>query len=260
MADLNLTSIMSLLSGGGVSAISKRTKLSQNEVASVLSAGVPILLTGMQRNSATDDGARSLCGALADHSSADISNVGAFLKDADLKDGKKILGHVLGDDQTAIVERVSEASGVTKGKTTTILALIAPLLLTLLGGQQQQQGSGFNVLSLLGGLLGGGQQQSSSAGLLGALLGGGQQQSGGDLLSGLLGGGTQAVQQQPVQQVQQVLPLQGSQQQASQGGGVLEALGGLGGLSSLFGSSQQAQAQQEEQSGGLLSGILDLFR
>lgn len=238
MADFNLNSIMTLLSGDGVSAISKRTKLSKEDVANVLSAGVPILLTGMKRNSASEAGARSLCGALSDHSGADISNPGAFLKNADLDDGKKILGHVLGDDQKAIVERVSEASGVTKGKTTTILALIAPLLLSLLGGQQQQQGSGFNVLGLLGGLLGGGQQQSGSAGLLGALLGGGQQQS----------------------TASDTLQLVSDQTQQSQSGGLLDSLGGIGGLASLFGSSQQSQPQETEQSGGLLSGILDLFR
>lgn len=241
MADLNLTSIMSLLSGDGVAAIGKRTKLAKDDVANVLSAGVPILLTGMQRNSATDDGARSLCGALSEHSDADLSNVGAFLKDADLKDGKKILGHVLGDDQKAIVERVSKASGVSSGKTTTILALVAPLLLSLLGGQQQQQGSGFNVLSLLGGLLGGGQQQqqSSGAGLLGALLGGGSTQSTSQA-SGLQLVGDQSTQQS---------------------GGLLDSLGGLGGLAGLFGSAQQEQPQQqEEQSSGLLDGFLYLFR
>ena len=83
-----------------------------------------------------------------------MSDPAAFLKTADIKDGKKILGHVLGSDQKSIVERVSEASGVTKGKTTSILAMIAPLLLSLLGGQQNQQGSGFNLLGMLGGQIG----------------------------------------------------------------------------------------------------------
>ncbi|MBQ3356099.1 MAG: DUF937 domain-containing protein [Oscillospiraceae bacterium] len=194
MSDLNLNSIMSLLSGGGTSAISKRTKVSQSDVTNVLSAGVPILLTGMQRNAGTESGEKSLRGALADHAAADVSDPAAFLKTADIKDGKKILGHVLGSDQKSIVERVSEASGVTKGKTTSILAMIAPLLLSLLGGQQNQQGSGFNLLGMLGGLLGGGQQQentqqSSGGGLLDSLggLGG---------LTGLFGGSSQQEQQE----------------------------------------------------------------
>lgn len=194
MSDLNLNSIMSLLSGGGTSAISKRTKVSEGDVSNVLSAAVPILLTGMQRNAGTDSGAASLRGALADHAAADVSDPAAFLKTADLKDGKKILGHVLGSDQNAIVKRVSDASGVTKGKTTSILSMIAPLLLSLLGGQQNQQGSGFDLLGMLGGLLGGGQQepaqqQSSGGGLLDSLggLGG---------LAGLFGGGSQQAQEE----------------------------------------------------------------
>ena len=183
MSDLNLNSIMSLLSGSGTSAISKRTKVKENDVSNVLSAAVPILLTGMKRNAGTKSGEDSLRGALSDHAAADLSDPGAFLKSADLKDGKKILGHVLGSDQNAIIERVSAASGVTKGKTTSILAMIAPLLLSLLGGQQNQQqsqqGSGFNLLGMLGGLLGGGSQEESEPET--------ESQSGGGLLDSLGG-------------------------------------------------------------------------
>lgn len=193
MSDFNLNSIMSMLSGDGTAAISKRTKVSKSDVANVLSAGVPILLTGMQRNAGTESGEASLRGALADHAAADVSDPAAFLKSADLKDGKKILDHVLGGDEKSIVKRVSDASGVTKGKTTSILSMIAPLLLSLLGGQQNQQGSGFNLLGMLGGLLGGGQQETS------------QQQSGGGLLdslgglgglAGLFGGSSQQAQEE----------------------------------------------------------------
>ena len=289
MANLSLESISRLVSGGGVSAISKRTKVKTGEVANVLSAGIPILLTGMQRNSQTKPGEDSLRGALTDHSTADISNIGAFLKTTDLKDGKKILGHVLGSNEASIVDRISKASGVTKGKTTSILALIAPLLLTLLGGQQQQQGSGFNLLSLLGGMLGGGQQQQQSPNLLGMLLGGGQQQQpvqqqqqSSSLLGALLGGGQQQQPvQQPVQQQQSsgllgallgggqqqqqggdlLLPVQQQQQQVQpvQGGSVLDALGGLGGLASLFADDSSSQQQQQQDDNSLLDGFLSLF-
>lgn len=210
MSDLNLNSIMSLLSGSGTSAISKRTKVKENDVSNVLSAAVPILLTGMKRNAGTKSGEDSLRGALSDHAAADVSDPGAFLKSADLKDGKKILGHVLGSDQNAIIERVSAASGVTKGKTTSILAMIAPLLLSLLGGQQNQQGSGFNLLGMLGGLLGGGSSQQSES----------QQQSGGGLLdslgglgglTSLFGGGSQ----------------QETQQEESSQGGLLDSILGI---------------------------------
>ena len=239
MAEFNLGSIGSLLSGGGVASIAKRVRVRQEDVKKVLSAGVPAMIAGMKKNVSSKDGEDSLSRALGDHSISDLSDPAKFLKLADLKDGKKILAHVFGDKQDAAVDKISELSGVTKGKTLSILAIAAPLLLVLLGKQQnQQQSSAFSLGGLLGGLLSGGQQ--SSGGLLGSLFGAQQQQqqqSSGGLLSGLFGGG---------------------QQQSS---------GGL--LSGLFGGGQQQQQQQQlevvsqqqqQQNNGLLDGILNLFR
>ena len=204
MSDFNLNSIMSMLSGDGTAAISKRAKVKESDVSNVLSAAVPILLTGMQRNAGTEAGTASLSGALKDHAAADLSDPAAFLKTADIKDGKKILGHVLGSDQKSIVSRVSDASGVTKGKTTSILSMIAPLLLSVLGGQQSQESSGSGLLGMLGGLLGGGSEETEA-------------------------------------------------EESQSSGGLLDSLGGLGGLTSLFGSGSQSSSQS---SGGILSSIL----
>ena len=254
----DLNSIGSLLSGSGVSAISKRTKVNKEDVAKVLSTGIPALVGGMRRNAGAEEGAASLSQALADHSVDDTSNPGAFLKGSDLKDGKKILGHVFGDDQKALVDQISQASGVTRGKTTTILALVAPLLLSMLGSQQQQS-SGGGLLSLLVGLLGLGnsqpapqpqpQPQQSSGGLLSGLFGGGQQQqqsSGGGLLGSLLGGS--------------------SSSNASLASGLFSSLMGGGGSSQpqpqqdVIQLGTQPQPQQQEQSSGILDGFLNLFR
>ena len=281
MADFTMNTIGALLSGKGVSAISRRTKVPAGDVAKVMSYGIPTLLGGMNRNVATAEGEQSLAGALRDHSGDDVSNVGAFLKGSDLKDGKKIIAHVLGGDQKDVVEQISRASGVSTGKTLSILALLAPLLLSLLGGQQNQGGSSFSLPGLLFNmLLGGGQSQQSSGGsLLGSLLGGGQQQtqqvqqpSSGGLLDSLLGGG-----QQQTQQVQQpssgglfsslfgggqqsggdlVLSEKPEQQAIQQGQQSL--------LSTLLGGGQAAAQPQPEpeadQSGGFLDGLLNLFR
>lgn len=223
MADFSLNSILGLLSDGGVSAIGKRTKVKQEDVGKVLAAGVPTLISGMKKNTRTGEGTRSLSLALSDHSTADVSDVGGFLKTADLKDGKKILGHVLGDREDEVVNRISASSGVSKGKVTSILAIVAPLLLSLLGNQQNQGGSGFDLGGLLGNLLGGAQGNQGGANLLGSL-------------GGLLGGASQQ-----------------SSQPAQQDSGLL----------SLFGSgsnTQSSAAQSEQQSGsGLLDGLLSLF-
>jgi hypothetical protein len=236
----DLNSIGSLLSGGGIDAISKRTKVGKEDVAKVLSAGIPALVGGMRRNAGSAAGEKSLNKALTDHSKDDFSNPAAFLKNADLKDGKKILSHILGDDQKGLVNEISRASGVTKGKTTSILSLVAPLLLSSLGSQNNSSGGG--LLSLLGGLLGG----QSSGGLLGGLLGGGQQQAqpqqqSTSLLGSLLGGS--------------------SDSNASLASGLFSSLLGGSGSSDAGAETIQLVEQnaQEQSSGGLLDGLLNLF-
>ena len=231
MENFDLNSIGSLLSGGGISAISRRTKIKREDVAKVLTAGIPALVGGMQRNVAKRGGEDSLTRALQDHSNANISNPAAFLKSSDLQDGKKILGHVFGEDQDALAAEISRATGVTKGKTLTILAIVAPLLLTLLGNQNSQN-SGGGLLGMLGGLLGLGGSSQSSGGLLGGLFGGGnaqpqQQSSSGGLLGGLfssLMGGNQGSQDQ--NNTIQLTDNQ-PQQEESSGGGLLDSILGL---------------------------------
>lgn len=201
MANLDLSSIGSLLSGGGVSAIARRLKLKNDDVTKVLAAGIPTLLTGLKRNTGSEGGERSLCLAAADHGGTDLSDLGAFLKTADLKDGKKVLKHALGSDQDALISEIAERSGVTRAKTSSVLAIVGILLLVLLGKQQNQSGgsSGFSMGGLLGGLLSGGQQTQQTS-LLGGLFGSQQpQQSQQSGLLSLFGGSQQS---QPAQQEQ----------------------------------------------------------
>ncbi len=236
MATLDLLSIGKLLSGDGLASISKKVRSSPAKVAKVLSAGIPVLLANMKRNVATQEGEASLGRALQDHSGKDTDNVVAFLKDVDTKDGKKILGHVLGDDQDRTAQEISRASGLSAGTVIKILAMIAPLLLSLLGNQQQsqqtvQQPAAQTAAPLQ--LLGGAQQtQTASSGLGGLGLA--------SLLGSVLGSGTQ-------QQTQAAAPAAASN----------PALSLLGALLSDQG---QDQPQQESASDGLLSGFLNLFR
>ena len=222
MAGFDLNSIGSLLSGKGVAEIAKRAKVKQSDVAKVLSAGIPALLSGMHDNASDKAGEESLGRALNDHGKDNVENVGAFLKGADLKDGKKILGHVLGGNQKALIEQIAGSSGVTKGKTTTILALAAPLILSLLA--QNNNSSSGGILGLLGGLLGLGGSGTQSGAI--DMTGGSQSQSSS---GGLLGGGS---------------PSSGL---------------GAGLLGSLLGGNSEPEPEPE-QSGGLLSSFLNLFR
>ncbi len=283
----DMNSIGSLFAGDGLSAIAERANMDQKDVAKVLSVGIPALVGGMNRNVAGEEGAESLSRALAQHESADISKPGEFLLESDLDDGKKIVGHVFGDDQDEAVDEISRASGVSKSNVSTILALAAPLLLSSLGQQSSQSSSG----GLLGGLLGGGLGGSGSSNplmsLLGGLLGmGSTQQSTAaqnaaaqnayqqGYMQGLMQQQQNAYQQNAYQnayqntyqQNQQGFTLQSTmpQQSSSSGFDLLGNLLGGGGaasssglFSTLLGGGQAAQQSQEDS--GFLSGLLNLL-
>ena len=172
MAELNLSSIASLLSGNGISTIAKTVGAEESNVKSAVGAALPALISGMQKNVSTESGASSLAKALSDHSGDSTKNVASFLKNVDLSDGAKIVSHILGGSKTSTTNAIAKQSGLTSSKVSQILSMIAPLLLSLIGkkntgGDSSSAGLG----SLLGGILGGssdlGGLASAAAGLFG---------------------------------------------------------------------------------------------
>ena len=191
MAGFDVNSILKLVAGDGIAALGKSAKADEGQVKTLVSAAVPLLIGKMQDNTASEAGAASLNAALNEHKGDDISDVASFLTNADSADGQKILGHILGDDQSAATKALAKKSGLSGSQVTKILALLAPLLLTMLGNNKKDD-DGSSLGSLLGGLLGSSQSSGLGGMLLGSLLGGskpsGQSAQGSSgLLGGLLG-------------------------------------------------------------------------
>ena len=157
-----------LLSSDSVSGVSKATKVDNNEVASVLNAALPMLLKGAKKQSEDKDTAESFATALLSHGKKDTSNLSSFLKNVDLDDGSKIIGHLLGKDDDS-VKKIAKSSGVSTKKTGDILSAAAPLLMSLLGQESASKKSDNNVaLELAGALL----KNVDVGDLIGDLLGG----------------------------------------------------------------------------------------
>ena len=157
-----------LLSSDSVSGVSKATKADNNEVASVLNAALPMLLKGAKKQSEDKDTAESFATALLSHGKKDTSNLSSFLKNVDLDDGSKIIGHLLGKDDDS-VKKIAKSSGVSAKKTGDILSAAAPLLMSLLGHESASKKSDNNVaLELAGALL----KNVDVGDLIGDLLGG----------------------------------------------------------------------------------------
>lgn len=171
-------------------------------------AALPALLGGLRANAQDPAGAASLGEAVAQHDPALVEG-GVDLDDVDTDDGRKIVGHVFGQNEQAVVAQLADSTGTGKDLLAKVLPALAPIALAFLakqlGGAGAQGGAptgtgtgtgtgtatrksagersgapqtgGGGLGDVLGGLLGGG---SGSGGGLGDLLGG---------LGGLLGGG-----------------------------------------------------------------------
>ena len=237
-----------LLTDENLQEISRETKTTPDEVKRVVNAAVPLF---------EENGAQAAETKLT-RAAANGTN-------------RSILGTLLGAGASAAV---SQNSGVSQKKTSSILSLIAPLLLSSMLGTSQNASSNSGLSSLLGGLLGlGGTQtaqpvqQNNTAGTL-------------SLLSSLLGAGMasqQAQQPQTIslfggqQQVQQPVYQQPVQNNTAAGASLLSNLLGMGGLQqaqpvqqvqqpqtiNLFGGQQQVQQPQQQASQG--GGLMDLL-
>ena len=100
---------------------------------------VPTLIQNMQKNASTKSGEKSLAKALSDHAKDDTGNISDFLKNADLEDGAKILGHILGENKNVLESGVAKKSGLSSDQVSTILSAAAPLLLNVLGQKKEER-------------------------------------------------------------------------------------------------------------------------
>ena len=116
------------------------------------------LIEGLAKNTSDKSGAEGLANALEkDHDGSLLDNL------HDLIDGKAeqanpraangagILKHILGGNQSSMVDVISGLSGLGAGKTGNLMTMLAPVVLQMLGKQKRQQnldtGGLANILS-----------------------------------------------------------------------------------------------------------------
>ena len=119
MAGVDINSLMGMIGSDGVKTLAKLTNTSGSKVKTVLNDALPVLVCKMSDNASTREGAASLNKALNEHKTGDVIDVASFLSTADSKDGKKILGHILGGDEAAATKAISKKSGVSGSKGST---------------------------------------------------------------------------------------------------------------------------------------------
>jgi hypothetical protein len=153
-----LEAILNAQGGAAAREAGRSVGLSPEQTSSALSALVPALAAGLQRNARQPGGLEALLGALSGggHSRYvdDVSTLGRA--DA-VADGNAILGHILGskDVSRAVATRAATQTGIGAD----ILKKLLPMAATLVMGSlaRQQLGSaGAGVGASLGGAPGGG--------------------------------------------------------------------------------------------------------
>ena len=161
--------LLGQLANGGLSQISQKVGADESATSSALSVAMPLLVSALANNAAKPDGAQSLHQALNnDHHETILNDLPGFLNNPQAANGAGILGHVLGGQQSAITQGLSQGTGLDANQIDTLLQVAAPLVMGALGQQQQQQGLDSGGLSSF---LGGQQQaaQASNPGLMGTL-------------------------------------------------------------------------------------------
>lgn len=159
------------------------------------------LLGGLANNATSEGGLSSLLGALdRNHDGSVLDDIGGLVggllqnggQGSGATNGLGILGHILGGQEEAVAQQVSQSSGLNMNQVMKLLPVLAPIVMGVLG-KAKNEGS-FDIGDLAGVLMGSAQSGAQQSGMgdllgsvLGGMLGGGGQQGGGGGLGGLLG-------------------------------------------------------------------------
>lgn len=152
--------------------------------SNAISAALPVLLGALASNASTPSGATALNNALDQHDGSVLDDVeGAMSQGGGI--GEKILSHMLGNKQPVVANGIGNATGLDAGKTTALLAMLAPLVMGALGKAQRNGGlDAGGLASMLG------QERNhitSSTGGLGGLLGMLDQNNDGSVVDDVMG-------------------------------------------------------------------------
>ncbi len=176
---MNLSDLLNSSIGQSiVESVAGQFGLDKNQASAAVNTAIPVILGGLNKNVQTPEGAESLNNALeSKHDGSLLDNLGSILSGGTgdlLQDGGGILGHVFGNNVSAVENGVAQKTGISMDKIGPIIKMLAPVVMAYLGKEKSTNNVNAGGLGdLLGGILGGGQQKSSGGGIF-------------DMISGML--------------------------------------------------------------------------
>ena len=130
------TLLRSMTSSSSLDTMSRRTGGSNDQMAALITAALPILLRAMTQNASTQSGAASLQQALTQHT--ETGSMAEQFETADIDDGAKILQHILGRNSSSVMNGLSRQSGLSNDQVGSALGALAPVLLSSLSAASSQ--------------------------------------------------------------------------------------------------------------------------
>ncbi|WP_316822655.1 OmpA family protein [Pedobacter gandavensis] len=136
------------VSGNLISSLSQKAGVTEDQVKTGFSAGIPAVLAGILKNGT---GAGFLDTILPGLSGSSTTDPGQDLlngqEDTLLEKGKSMLGSLFGSDTSSVTNAVSSATGLPEGKSAGLLAMIVPLVTGLI--TKLMSSKGWSVSDLL---------------------------------------------------------------------------------------------------------------
>lgn len=162
---MDLTSLLSSSIGQNlISGAVSQLGIEESKAQSIVSIGLPVLMSAIQKNASNPSTANGLQNALeSKHNGNILDNISEFLGQGDFSDGSKIVGHLLGGNSQNVTNAIGQQSGADASQVGNVLSMLAPVVMGMMGRQKQEQGLDMNgIAGLLGNVLDGNQNSDSN--------------------------------------------------------------------------------------------------
>ncbi len=142
MAQQDIASLLQLLiEDETINGISTTAGSNKTQTKKAVGTALPQLIQALSKNSKSEEGANSLFKALDDHDGSALDDILGTINDSNTQtDGAKILGHILGGDESSVVQQIASKAGISSSQASGILQTLSPLVLETLGKAKNTQG------------------------------------------------------------------------------------------------------------------------
>ena len=152
MEEMKMNAITQLitqqLAGGAARTIANRFGISETTANTGIQIAVPLILAALARNASRPEEAENLHQAINnDHDGSIFENLMGYVQNPQSANGSGILGHVFGNQQPAIEDKLAVATGMDRQSAGGLLQTLAPLVMGSLGKAQQENGLDASGLS-----------------------------------------------------------------------------------------------------------------